>query len=80
MARKDDLSKLIRAEWPAKLDEEFAKRFWINIKTEWNIFAGANGAFVSGRVDGEPFTVEHMGFIHGYMQALAHVYVWNGRV
>lgn len=80
MARKDKLSALIRDEWPTKLDEAFEKRFWVKISTEYCLTEGPTGAFVSTRHDEQPLTPEQLGFIHGYMQALAHVYVWNGRV
>lgn len=80
MARKDKLSALIRDEWPAKLDEEFANRFHVNVKTEFNPFVGTAGQYVTTRQDERPLTEEMIGFVHGYINALRHVYVWNGRV
>lgn len=81
MARKDKLSTLIRDEWPTRLDAEFEKRFWCKITTRWNIYANnLVGAYETTREDGEPLTPEQMAFITGYMLALTHVYIWNGRV
>ena len=77
MARRDKLAQIIRAEWPLKLDAEVSKRFNVEIETDWN---DGEKTFYSRRVDGGTMSPEMYAFIHGYMVAMNHVYVWNGRV
>jgi len=79
MARKDNLSKLIREEWPAKLDAELKKRYSVECQTCWNSRV-IQGQFETSRIDGWPLSPEMISFIHGYMIAMNHVYIWNGRV
>lgn len=79
MARKDNLSRLIRDEWPARLDSEFEKRFWCKLTTQYNVLRDPP-SYVSNRVDGEPLTPEQLAYIHGFSVALSAVYIWNGRV
>ncbi len=79
MARKDKLSKLIRDEWPTKLDAELKSRFGVDFTTHWNVVGGPP-SYVTARNDGGPMTDEMINFIHGYMVALNHVFTWNGRV
>lgn len=74
MARKDNLSKLIREEWPAKLDAELKRRYGTVTETKWNI------ATKSFETTGVALTAEMIAYIHGYMMAMNHVYIWNGRV
>lgn len=80
MARKDKLSKVIRDEWPTKLDAEMKNKFGITTKTEWNVEPDLPGQWITRRVDGHLLTISEASFIHGYMIALNHVFTWNGRV
>lgn len=79
MARKDALSKIIRNEWPAKLDNELRTRFGVEFETRFNERV-VPGQFETRRVDEMPLTEAMINFIHGYMTAMNHVYIWNGRV
>jgi len=80
MSRKDKLTKIIREEWPAKLDSELKARFGVEFETRWNTMHEPNGAFETFRIDREPLTEAAVNYIHGYMTAMNHVYIWNGRV
>lgn len=80
MSRKDKLTKIIREEWPAKLDSELKAQFGLITKTTWEVIPDMPGQWVTARVDGYPLTHGEASFIHGYMTAMNHVYIWNGRV
>lgn len=62
----------IRDTWPAKLDEEVRKRFWLTVKTEWDVTAGSTGAYVTKTVNGEPIPPDALAFINGYSSATSH--------
>jgi hypothetical protein len=63
---------IAKPDWKLILDNALLRKFGVKFVTEFNLFAGWDGAHVTRREDKKRLKKEHRLFIDGFMECLSH--------